>query len=102
MQRFQQFRQRLAMARAEEDIGVAMRDLLDTVMPSESADLPETARAALTSDQQEIPAAAVDLKRSELLFAGTEETRAFLHQLSLVYEEASQRLGQMQARRVKP
>ena len=102
MQRFQQLRGRLVMARQETEISVAMQNLLDAILPSETAEFPEEVMAALTSDHHDIPASAVTLKRNELLFAGSSESRSFLHQLALVYEEASQRISQMHAKRLQP
>ena len=102
MQRFQHARTRVALARDEGEIAVALQNLVDTLLPSETAEFSEEALAALTGDREDVPAAAVILKRSELLFNGSNEARSFLHELALVYEEATQRISQLHARRLQP
>lgn len=102
MQRFKEFRGRLGAAKHEAEISAAMQELLNAILPSETAEFPADVLSALTSDFHDIPSSAVTLKRSELLFEGTVESRSFLRELALVYEEASQRISQMHARRMQP
>ena len=102
MQRFKEFRGRLGVAKHETEISAAMQELLNAILPSETAEFPDDVLSALTADFRDIPSSAVTLKRSELLFDGSGESRSFLHQLALVYEEASQRIAQMHARRAQP
>ena len=102
MQRFQEVKRRLSLARDEAEVTNSIQEFLNAILPSELADLPDGVARLLISHHAEVPDAAVGLKREDLMFQGDDEPRTFLHEIAMIYEDATRRLSQIHSSRHRP
>ena len=102
MERFEDVRQRILLANSEPEIVYTLETFLGGMLPSETLGLPDEARELLRSEPDLVPESAVSLKKQELMYEGGREARELLHSLALIYEAASNRIGALRARRLRP
>ena len=86
---------------SESDIMRVLRDFLASIPPKELAALPIGAGIASFQSAIDLAGIAVSLAREELLFAGDDEARKLLNNVTAVFSAAASRLAEIQSQRLR-
>jgi hypothetical protein len=91
----------IQVAPTEDAVIALVRRYLGTLSEAEYLRLPLDFRPMLPSTRDEVAGWAVQMVRGEMKFTGERETAELLHQMAVVFSEASTRFAQLaQAARV--
>ena len=92
MHKLTSWKPRIDATRTEADLLAVMRDYCRGWLPSELSGLPEQCQDCAPSSAEELAHLAVDFKRAELMFTGSDEARAALWEMSHTFSYAAERL----------
>ncbi|HWH40938.1 MAG TPA: hypothetical protein VNU21_13940 [Usitatibacter sp.] len=86
---------------SEADLVRVLRDFLETIPPSDLAEIPAGAGVATFESALDVAGIAVSLAREELLYAGNDSGRQLLHAVTKVFAAAAARLAEIQSQRLR-
>lgn len=92
MHKFESWKPRIDATRNEEDLLAVMRAYCAAWLPSELADLPAVCQECMPGSVMELTHLAVDFKRAEFSFQGSDQGRAALWEMSQTFAYATERL----------
>jgi hypothetical protein len=92
MHRLEKWKPRIDSTRSEGELLAVMKEYCNSWLPSELALLPEECQECRADSATDLTHFAVDLKRADLVFAGPEEARTLLQDMSRTFTHAAERL----------
>ena len=97
MIRFERWRPLIDAANAEQDLLRVLNEYCDTWLPSDLALLPAACQRCKPGSADQIGELALQFKHEELKFAGGDDGRRLLHELTQVFIAGAERLKRLRS-----
>jgi len=97
MHHFDRWRATILRAGTRQEVLQVVGDYIACVLPSELAKLPQTSQSAIADATSDIAGAAVTLLRDELRFAGDDDTKELMHEMTQTFTAASARIAHLES-----
>ena len=96
MHHYDRWRSKIVLAQSRQEIDVAIRDYVASLLPSEISKLPESSQAAVAEACIDVTGAALVLRRDELGFRGDPETTELMQEMTQTFSAASARIASLE------
>jgi hypothetical protein len=92
---FARWQSLIQVAPTNEDVIALVRRYMGTLSEAEVLRMPRDCRPTLPTTREEVSGWAVEMVRAEMQFAGDPTAGALLHQMSVIFAEATTRFAQL-------